>query len=107
LENCIVLDEVRLCAGLGYEILDLMYLCYLLVPYGGLRDIGLELGETVVVCPAKRGGGVGSVAVLVTVAMGARVIAMGRNETELARLRKHVRKGTPGPSIGTARITGG
>ena len=60
LENCIPLDEVRLCRDLGYPLEDLMYMCYLLVPYGGLRDIELEPGETVVVCPATGGfGGAG------------------------------------------------
>jgi hypothetical protein len=36
LENCIPLDEARLCRNLGYSIPDLMYL------FGGLRDIKLE-----------------------------------------------------------------
>ncbi|KAF2457567.1 hypothetical protein BDY21DRAFT_303712 [Lineolata rhizophorae] len=104
LENCIALDEARLCRGLGYSPLDLMYMCYLLVPYGGLRDIGLEPGETVVVCPAT--GGFGGAGVQVAVAMGARVIAMGRNESELARLKEHVTKGTPGANVETVKITG-
>ena len=104
LENCIPLDEVRLCQGLGYSSQDLMYLGYLLVPYGGLRDIKLEPGETVVICPAT--GGFGGAGVQVAIAMGARVIAMGRNEKELARLEEYVRKGTPGASIETVKITG-
>jgi D-arabinose 1-dehydrogenase-like Zn-dependent alcohol dehydrogenase len=104
LENCIPLDEVRLCHGFGYSVQDLMYICYLLVPYGGLRDIKLEAGETIVVSPAT--GGYGGAGVQVAVAMGARVIAMGRNEMELARLKDHVKKGTPGASIETLKITG-
>ena len=104
LENCIPLDEKRLCQGLGYSIQDLMYLCYLLVPYGGLRDIKLEPGETVVVCPAT--GGFGSAGVMVAIAMGARVIALGRNETKLAKLKEHVRSGTPGADIETVKLTG-
>ena len=79
-------------------------MAYLLVPFGGLRDINLEAGETVVVCPAT--GGFGGAGVQVAIAMGARVIAMGRNEKELARLKDHARKGTPGASIETVKMTG-
>ncbi|KAI1621803.1 chaperonin 10-like protein [Exophiala viscosa] len=104
LDNCIPLDEARLCHELGYTPQDLMYLCYLLVPFGGLRDIKVEPGETVVVCPAT--GGFGGAGVQVAVAMGARVIAMGRNEKELARLKEHVKKGTPWASVETVKITG-
>ena len=104
LENCIPLDGARLCQELGYSTLDLVYLSYLLVPYGGFKDIGLEPGETVVVCPAT--GGFGGAGVQVAIAMGARVIAMGRNEKELARLKEYVKKGTPGANIETVKITG-
>lgn len=103
-ENCIVLNETVLCKELGYSIEDLMYIGYLMVPFGGLRDIRLEPGETIVVCPAT--GGYGGAGVQVAIAMGATVIAMGRNEEELARLKQHVLKGTPGASIETVRITG-
>lgn len=106
LENCVPLDEARLChsGGLGYSVPDLMYMSYLLVPFGGLRDIGLEAGETVLVCPAT--GGYGGAGVQVALAMGARVIAMGRNEAELARLKAHARRGSPGAEIETVRLTG-
>lgn len=104
LENCIALDEARLCGGLGYTIPELAYLGYLLVPFGGLRDINLEPGETVVVSPAT--GGFGGAGVLVAVAMGARVIAMGRNEKELARLKEYVLKGSPHANIETMKMTG-
>ncbi|KAI1084180.1 GroES-like protein [Whalleya microplaca] len=104
LENCIALDEARLCGELGYSIQDLAYFSYLLVPFGGLRDIKLEPGETIVVCPAT--GGFGGAGVQVAVAMGARVIAMGRNEEELTRLKTHVLKGLPNASIETVKMTG-
>jgi threonine dehydrogenase-like Zn-dependent dehydrogenase len=104
LENCIRLDENRLCRELGYTIRELMYMMYLLVPFGGLRDIRLEPGETIVVCPAT--GGFGGAGVQVAIAMGAKVIAMGRNEKELARLKEHVKKGTPGANIETVKIAG-
>ena len=104
LENCIPLDEARLCQGLGYSLDDLTYLSILLVPYGGLRDIAVEPGETIVVCPAT--GGYGGAGVQIAVAMGARVIAMGRNEKELARLKEHILKGTPSARLETVKITG-
>ncbi|KAE8451409.1 hypothetical protein EG329_004038 [Mollisiaceae sp. DMI_Dod_QoI] len=104
LENCIPLDETRLCEELGYSLRDLMYMCYLLVPYGGLRDIKIEPGETVVVCPAT--GGFGSAGVMVAVAMGARVIGLGRDEGKLMKLKEHVERGTPGASVETVRVSG-
>ncbi|MCJ1289258.1 hypothetical protein MMC34_000790 [Xylographa carneopallida] len=89
LENCIVLDEKRLLGkvedgGLGYEIADLLYLSALMVPYGGLRSIALQAGETVLVAPAT--GAFGGAAVYVATAMGARVIAMGRSTDALAKI---------------------
>ena len=55
-----------------------------MVGYGGLRSIELQAGETVIVAPAK--GGFGGAAALVAVAMGARVVAMERNQNALRRL---------------------
>ncbi|KAI1379848.1 GroES-like protein [Hypoxylon crocopeplum] len=108
LENCIPLDEGRLCAGgdrgLGYSPRDLIYLWHLFVPFGGLRSIDVKPGETVVVCPAT--GGFGGAGAHVAAALGARVIAMGRNEAELARLKTFIRKGMPSARIETVRITG-
>ncbi|KAF1968547.1 hypothetical protein BU23DRAFT_592072 [Bimuria novae-zelandiae CBS 107.79] len=104
LENCIPLDEKQLCGELGYEIPDLMHMSYLMVAFGGLRDIKLEPGETVLVAPAT--GEYGGAAVMVAIVMGARVIAMGGNEAELARLKKHVLKGSPGASIDTVQMVG-
>jgi threonine dehydrogenase-like Zn-dependent dehydrogenase len=90
LENCFLLDESRLCGpigqgGLGYEIDQLGWILQGLVPFGGLRAIGLQAGETVVIAPAT--GGFGSAAVVVALAMGARVIAMARNRTELEKIK--------------------
>lgn len=86
LETCEVLDEGKLCGRMGYEIADLAYISALLVPYGGLRDIDLKAGETVIVSPAT--GAFGGAAVLVALAMGARVIAMGRNVETLKKIKK-------------------
>ncbi|KAI1124922.1 GroES-like protein [Nemania abortiva] len=104
LENCIPLNEARLYGDLGYSARELVYLFHLLVPYGGLRTIDLKAGETVIVCPST--GGFSGAGVQVALAMGARVIATGRNEKELARLKAFVTKGTPWANIETFKITG-
>ncbi|CAG9957066.1 unnamed protein product [Clonostachys rosea f. rosea IK726] len=104
LENCIPLDEARLCGELGYTMEQLMYIGWLIVPFGGFRDINLQPGETVIISPAT--GPYGGAAVQTAVAIGATVIAMGRNEAELARLKAHVQKGTPSARIETVRISG-
>ncbi|VUC22986.1 unnamed protein product [Clonostachys rosea] len=104
LENCVPLNEERLCGELGYTIEQLMYIGWLLVPFGGFRDINLQPGETIIISPAT--GAYGGAGVQMAVAMGATVIAMGRNETELARLKAHVKKGTPSARIETVKISG-
>lgn len=55
-----------------------------MVPYGGLADIDLKPGETIIIAPAT--GAFGGAAVKVALAMGARVIAMGRDLEALKRL---------------------
>ena len=50
-----------------------------------MRDVNLQAGETVIVAPATGGW---QHAVLVVLAMGARVIAMGRELELLAKLKK-------------------
>jgi threonine dehydrogenase-like Zn-dependent dehydrogenase len=104
LENIFLLNEEKLCRGLGYSISDLVYMSYLLVPFGGLRDSRLEPGETIVISPAT--GGYGGAAVLVAIAMGARVIAGGRNEGKLAVLKDHVLANSPNAQIETIVWTG-
>ncbi|MCJ1484300.1 hypothetical protein MMC06_004468 [Schaereria dolodes] len=89
LENCQILNEKRLLGsvqdgGLGYCIEDLLYISTLLVPYGGLHDIDVKSGETVIVTPAT--GTFGGAAVQVALAMGAKVIAMGRNLNTLKKI---------------------
>lgn len=104
LENCIALNENRLCKQLGYSLQELVYISYLLVSYGGLRDIQIEPGETVVICPAT--GGFGGAAVRMAVTLGTRVIAMGRNAQELARIKERVFAENPKAAIETVKITG-
>ncbi|KAI0844716.1 putative quinone oxidoreductase [Daldinia vernicosa] len=104
LENCFALDEARLCGELGYTVPDILYSCHMLVGFGGFEDINLKPGETIIICPAT--GGYGGAAVQTAIGMGTRVIAFGRNEKELARLKEHVLRGTPNASIETVKMTG-
>jgi len=90
LENCFPMDETRLLGspadgGLGYTTEDLMYLLTISVPFGGLRDVDVKAGEKVIITPAS--GTFGSAAVVAALAMGARVVAMGRNVEALERLK--------------------
>ncbi|KND91972.1 hypothetical protein TOPH_03280 [Tolypocladium ophioglossoides CBS 100239] len=81
-ENIHILNEQVLTKGLGYDIEDLGYISTLAVAYGGLSDVGVRPGETVLVAPAT--GNFGSAAVFVALAMGAaKVIAMGRSQEKL------------------------
>lgn len=96
LENCFKLNEEKLLAsslpapdggvgGLGYSVEELLHITSFAVPYGGLRDVGLDVCETVLIAPAT--GMFGSAAVKVALAMGANVIAMGRNAAALQQLK--------------------
>jgi NADPH:quinone reductase-like Zn-dependent oxidoreductase len=99
-ENVHILNEQMLLKELGYDIADLGYISTLMVAYGGLSDVKLRPGETVVVAPAT--GNFGSAAVFVALAMGAaKVIAMGRNLEKL----QEVLEGT-GDRVKTVPITG-
>lgn len=86
LETREILGETKLFGKMGYEIADPADIAALLVPYGGLRANDLKAGETVIVSP--RLGLYGGAAVLVALAMGASVIAMGRNMEALERIKK-------------------
>ncbi|KAJ7263983.1 alcohol dehydrogenase [Mycena haematopus] len=85
LENCFPLDETRLLGDLGYKVEDLMFLAALSVPFGGLRDVGVKAGEKVIVAPAT--GAFGGAGVIAALAMGARVVAMGRDAEALERVK--------------------
>lgn len=92
LENCHALNEKLLLGspaegGFGYSMPDLVYISKALVPYGGLRSIDLKVGETVIVAPAT--GGFSGAAVEVASAIGARVIAIGRNMEKLKKVAEH------------------
>ncbi|CAJ2503176.1 Uu.00g105700.m01.CDS01 [Anthostomella pinea] len=100
IESVHALDEDVLVGKLGYKLRELGTLSQLIVPFGGLLDIGLKYGETVLIAPAT--GSFGSAAVHVALSMGARVIVMGRNETSLEGLKKLAEPGR----VETVRING-
>ena len=90
LENVYALDEKRLLGrkedgGLGLALENLTDLSRMSVAFGGLKDIGVKPGDTVIVAPAT--GPFGGGAVLVALALGTRVIAMGRNLSSLERIK--------------------
>ena len=97
-ENVHLLDEGVLLrrkedGGLGYSLDDLGYLAQLSITYGGLRDVDVQPGETVLVAPAT--GSFGGSAVHVALAMGANVVAMGRNEEVLRELEGVAKRSYP------------
>ncbi|RFU81832.1 alcohol dehydrogenase [Trichoderma arundinaceum] len=102
-ENCYALNEARLLGdpasgGLGYSIDDLSYIHRMLVPFGGFRDVDVKVGETVLIGPAT--GPYGTAAVNLALALGANVVAMGRNAQVLEKLAATSDK------IKTVQITG-
>ncbi|KAI4865974.1 alcohol dehydrogenase GroES domain-containing protein [Hypoxylon rubiginosum] len=84
LENALRIDEAAL-QRQNISVKDLAFYSQLVVSYGGFRSVELTAGETVLITPAT--GNFGGAAVHVALAMGARVIAMGRNEKILAELK--------------------
>lgn len=103
LENLYPLDEETLCGpesegGLGYSIEDLLHIIPHSVPFGGLRSIHLEPGETLVVTPAT--GLFSGATVSAALAMGAKVIAVSRSSSGLEKLKANF------PSVRTVVATG-
>jgi threonine dehydrogenase-like Zn-dependent dehydrogenase len=101
LENVHPLNENRLCGELGYHINDLSAILACTVPYGGLDDAGVKSGDTVIVAPAT--GNFGGAAVLTALAMGANVVACGRNQETLDTMAKAI--GSP-QELKAVRLTG-
>jgi alcohol dehydrogenase len=82
LENVLPLGKIDAANAAQWLLLGTM-----LVPYGGLRSVGLQAGETVVVNGAT--GNFGSASIAVALAMGAAcVIATGRNQAALDALSR-------------------
>jgi threonine dehydrogenase-like Zn-dependent dehydrogenase len=102
LENVFALDEKRLCEELGYRIVDLPQLQTCMIPFGGIDDAGVRPGDTVIVAPAT--GKFGGAAVLMALARGATVVAVGRNADALERLRASTE--SYGAMLKTVRVTG-
>lgn len=100
LENCYPLDEQRLLGSLGYTLDQLLFMAPISVPIGGLRDVGVKAGEKVIVAPAT--GSFGSTAVMTALAMGAQVIAVGRNLKTLEKVKAL----SPDERIRTVQHTG-
>jgi NADPH:quinone reductase-like Zn-dependent oxidoreductase len=84
LENLYPLNEDLLLGKLGYSINDLCLLPVCLVPFGGLCEVDVKPGEIVIVGLAT--GRYGGAAVNVALAMGAVVVAVGRNKAALEKL---------------------
>ncbi|KAL9100589.1 MAG: hypothetical protein Q9163_004048 [Psora crenata] len=84
LENVFPMDEDILVKQRGYSFADLCHMGICMVPYGGLAEINVKPGDTVIVAPAT--GKFGGAAVNTLIAMGATAIAAGRNEAVLKAL---------------------
>ena len=100
LENVHLLDEEALLGPDGFALTDLPQLQACMIPFGGLSAAGVKVGDTVIVAPAT--GKFGGSAVMVALAMGARVVALGRSEDNLARLKKSF----PHPGLLTVKVGG-
>lgn len=78
------LNEDQLTGKLGYSFADLAFLSSLRVPLAGLMDIDTRPSDTVIVAPAT--GYFGGAAAQAAVALGAEVVAVGRNENVLSKM---------------------
>ena len=86
LENCFLLNEQRLLGELTYTSVDLTLLPVYMVAAGALIEAAnIKAGETVVIGPS--GGSFGGAAVEVALALGANVIALGRNKQKLEDMK--------------------
>jgi len=84
IENVHALDEKKLCGEMGHSLEALLTIQSTCIPYGGLDNAGVKAGDTVIVAPAT--GTFGGAAVVTALAMGANVIACGRNQQRLDAL---------------------
>ncbi|KAL2863200.1 putative isopropanol dehydrogenase [Aspergillus lucknowensis] len=86
LENLHPLNESLLLDKMGYSLTDLSLIPVCAVPFGGLSEADIKPGEVVIIAPAT--GRYGGAAVAVALAMGATVVAAGRNADALKNLEK-------------------
>ncbi|PVG03607.1 isopropanol dehydrogenase [Serendipita vermifera] len=103
LENIFPLDEEILVKNMGYKIPDLVYLPSLFVPMGGMTDIDLKAGESIIVAPAT--GWFSGAAVVMALSLGAIVVAVGRNEDKLKELTSKL-GGLYGNRLSYVQLTG-
>lgn len=86
LENVHVLDEELLLGEMRYSPADLCWMSACMVPCGGgLDEVGFRQGETVIVVPST--GYFGGAGMQVALAIGGKVVAMGRNEVTLQSMK--------------------
>ena len=86
LENVYPLNEGLLVGKMGYSFADLNWIGPCVVAAGGLMEIDLKAGDTVIVAPAT--GFFSGAAVHLALGMGAKVIAAARNADALAKMAK-------------------
>lgn len=98
LENAVPLDEDVLVGKHGYTFEELSVIVRLSVAYGAIANVDVKGGETLIVGPAT--GQFSGAVVEIASALGARVIALGRNEASLAKLRSRI------PHVETVVVTG-
>jgi D-arabinose 1-dehydrogenase-like Zn-dependent alcohol dehydrogenase len=85
-ENVLPLNEELLVDKMGYKLSQLSSLPACLVAFGGLDDLRVRPGDSVLVIPAT--GKFSGAAVEVALAMGAKVIAAGRNYDVLTKMQE-------------------
>ncbi|KAL2857216.1 isopropanol dehydrogenase [Aspergillus pseudoustus] len=103
LENLYPLnEELLLGEEFGYSINDLCLMPVCLVPFGGLAEVDVKPGEVVIIAPAT--GRYGGAAVAIALALGATVIAAGRNAAALERLGQIHSTGS-GKRLRTVQLT--
>lgn len=84
LERVWSLNESILCGIMNYSPSDLLHLGNINIALAGLLEVNVLPGDTVVVAPAT--GTYGGAAVHGAIALGANVVACGRNEVTLRRM---------------------
>jgi NADPH:quinone reductase-like Zn-dependent oxidoreductase len=90
LENCFLLNEQRLLGELAYSPADLSLLVVYIVAAGAIIEAAdIKAGETIVIGPSS--GSFGGAAVEVALALGANVIAVGRNKQKLEDMKLALR----------------
>ncbi|KAJ3541712.1 hypothetical protein NM208_g4476 [Fusarium decemcellulare] len=87
LENCLLLDENRLCKEFGYTPAILQSITSYSIAAGAIIEAAkLRSAETIVIGPS--GGLFSGLAVELALAVGGNVIALGRNEEKLATMKR-------------------